>query len=179
MITDAFTVEYHPHGMAIRGSIPLSSFTKITKLAADRDPSWTMMDVGISRAIGVTFVIGSSESLSAWRAEIEAELAATQPDPVTRWLLGTDTGVSSRWLLACIVGSSSTVEPRDRSLPRDAGDFGRCSRMLDATGLRPRLAEAGAHGEWARILPVWDTLEKLLAANAHSELTGIIREIDV
>lgn len=163
---DGFTVEFHPHGMLIRGSIPLSAFEGIVRMAGDYDPSWTMFDPSMGSALKATFVIGSTESLKAWSAEIETELSATETDPIRRWLLGTDTGLSSRWLLACIQGD--VTMNLDRRLPSDSGDFGRCSRMLDATGLRPKLHQAGA--PWARLLPIWDELEALHAAGDRHEL---------
>lgn len=165
---EGFSVEFHPHGMLIRGSIPLSAFDGVIKMAADRDPSWTMFDPGLGQALKATFVFGSSESLEAWRAEIEANLAATVPDPIRRWSLGTQTGLSSRWLLACLTGDAAAIPSDRRYLPADAGDFERCSRMLDATGLRPNLHQAGA--PWARLLPIWDELEALLARGDRHEL---------
>jgi len=170
---DSFTVEYHPHGMAVRGSVPLSALGGIVKLAADRDPTWTLMHPGVAHALGVLLAIGSEESLAAWKAEIDASVAKVEPDLIRRWKNGTGTGLSSRWLLACILGETSAVEP---GYPRDAGDFERCSRMLDATGLRPRLSEAGP--QWASYLAEWDHLEALLATGERTTIYAILRSLN-
>ena len=59
--------------------------------------------------------------------------------------------------LAALLTGDKGVEP---AVPHDAGDFGRCVRMLDATGLRGRLGEVRDRA-WRPFIEAWDELEEM------------------
>lgn len=76
------------------------------------------------------------------------------------WLLGDDTGRSSVFLLAHMIG----VTKESIDIPHDLWDVGRCVRLLQRfPEWRARLDEMAKYGiEWATYVSVWDTLEALV-----------------
>lgn len=72
------------------------------------------------------------------------------------WLLGDDTGSSSKTLLAVMTG----VNYEGASLPWDNDDFGRCYRLLKRfPEWRVRLPEvAQQYPEWGPMVAAWDEL---------------------
>lgn len=80
----------------------------------------------------------------------------------TEWLLGNDTGTSSKAICAVLTGST-TPNGYDNDVPNDPDDFGRCYRLL---GLFPewlaRLDEvATALPNWTPIIENWASLSAL------------------
>lgn len=86
------------------------------------------------------------------------------PERALAWLFSRDTGLSSMAMWARFVGVPNS--PRD--YPLDAGDFGRCLRLLDQfPEWRSRLDELRALGPvWERIVENWGYLEDLYQAEA-------------
>jgi hypothetical protein len=84
------------------------------------------------------------------------------------WLLGSDTGVSSKTILSVMVG----VEINSHfgaDVPQDPADFGRCYRLLFAfPEWRPRLSEvAEKYPAWGPLIRDWDALTSIYeTANA-------------
>jgi hypothetical protein len=169
--------------------VPLSALEGIGAMAQSHDPSWTLVDARLPRALGVTLVIGSRESLDAWCQEVEQNLLKTYDDPLLRWWRGTTTGKSSLWLLSCLFGDTYTAivdgklvegrptwlplpNPAEEAYPRDASDFGRCVNLLDSTGLRPRLGEA--RGRWAPYVARWPELEQAWLLDKRDEVRQIL-----
>jgi hypothetical protein len=77
------------------------------------------------------------------------------------WLLGNDTGVSSKTILAVMTG---TPEPRfGPDCPHDADDFGRCYRLLQHfPEWRARLAEVSdRYPIWGPLVEHWAELEAI------------------
>lgn len=75
------------------------------------------------------------------------------------WLFSNDTGISSKTILAVILGF-----PCDwKSPPSDPSDFGRCYRLLKKIPeLRPEMHLMRSEGEvWGRLVDAWDELERL------------------
>lgn len=85
-------------------------------------------------------------------------------DPID-WLLGDDTGKSSKTLFAVMLGK----EYSDPSVPLDAGDFGRCHRLLEAfPEWRQRLPEVAAkHLAWGPLVREWDALTALYKSKSR------------
>lgn len=77
---------------------------------------------------------------------------------VIAWLLSEDTGASSMTICAHMVG-----EPHDCAWPSDAGDLGRCLRLLDLIPeWKPRIKEMATHGPgWAGLCEAWDDIVEL------------------
>lgn len=75
------------------------------------------------------------------------------------WITGNDTGMSSETIWAVMMG----VEPSHPSVPLDAADFGRCSRLLmQFPAWRKRLGELGEkYTEWKPLVDNWAELEEM------------------
>lgn len=75
------------------------------------------------------------------------------------WLLGGDTGASSKSMLAIAIGYPMEY----LSLPRDGGDFGRCYRLIKRF---PELMEnirdnlSGLDQEWKNFIKAWDEISE-------------------
>jgi hypothetical protein len=84
------------------------------------------------------------------------------------WIVGNDTGMSSKALWAVMMGQKS-----DRSHPHDPADLGRCLRLLEAVPeWKPRLSEmAAVSNYWAALVANWAELERLMR-----EETGMKRD---
>lgn len=78
------------------------------------------------------------------------------------WLLGPDTGVSSRTLCAVMLGQPVTSKLGAME-PSDPDDFGRCHRLLTLIPeWRVRLGEvADAYPRWRGLVDNWDELTAL------------------
>ena len=76
------------------------------------------------------------------------------------WATSKDTGMSSECLCRVMLGG----EIHDRSAPSDAGDLGRCLRLLDTVPeWKPRIGEMAAISpEWEALVQVWDRLAALM-----------------
>jgi hypothetical protein len=74
------------------------------------------------------------------------------------WLRSDEVGLSSRYLASVLSGRFIA----DRHYPRDADDFGRCVKLLDAAPeLREHLPLMHEHGEeWSRLVGRWQEAEK-------------------
>jgi hypothetical protein len=77
------------------------------------------------------------------------------------WLFDGDTGLSSECIWRHMVG---VPHPRGRrDYPHDAGDLGRCLRLLERVPeWRPRIGEMAVYGKaWAALAAAWDEIERL------------------
>jgi hypothetical protein len=72
------------------------------------------------------------------------------------WIVGRDRGLSSEAIWARMMGV-----PGQTYHPHDAGDFGRCARLLDAVPeWRPRMGNMAALSpEWKALVDIWDELD--------------------
>ena len=90
------------------------------------------------------------------------------------WLFGDDTGLSSRTIAGVMLGLPP-AGIQYASIPHDAGDLGRCLRLLERVPeWRARLDEvAVAFPQWRPLIDHWSELERLYAdeaaENAESE----------
>jgi hypothetical protein len=79
-----------------------------------------------------------------------------------QWLLSSDTGISSKTILARLEGGP-TVKIGNGNYPHDPADLGRCIRLLNLVpDYRNRLAEMGqVNPVWKNLVAHWAELEKL------------------
>lgn len=77
------------------------------------------------------------------------------------WMMGPDTGISSKTICAVMTGCDTTGMWCD--VPHDPSDFGRCYRLLKLfPEWRPRLGEvAERFKEWGPLVAAWDELTAL------------------
>lgn len=97
-----------------------------------------------------------------------AGLPPEQAQAALAWLIGRDTGVSSKTLFAALAGVADRARPSCHyDVPYDADDFGRCVRLLEAVpAWRPRLPEvAEMFPAWRPLVRDWDALTE--AYNIH------------
>jgi hypothetical protein len=89
---------------------------------------------------------------------------AVRPTTPGAWRRSGDTGESSMTVWSALMGV--TVERA--SFPYDAGDFGRCYRLLHSIpGWRQRVPEVAlAYPSWAPLVEAWDELERLYLEEA-------------
>lgn len=90
----------------------------------------------------------------------ERELNGELTRRVFTWLLGRDTGSSSKAILAQMVCGVSHGE-----YPYDPADLGRCLRMLELfPEWKARIAEMAGYGKvWAVFIDHWDELSSMMA----------------
>ncbi len=81
-----------------------------------------------------------------------------------QWLLGGDTGMSSKTICAVMAGAKTP--PYCGDVPGDPDDFGRCYRLLKLIPTwRERLQEvADRHKEWGPLVREWTELERMYEA---------------
>lgn len=164
-----YTFEFHKHGILVRGALPISNLGIVVSMGEKK--GFNLVDAGISQALGATFAIVSKASGEAWRAEIDTA-ARKAINPVDAWLLGTDWGLSSQSLRRAILGKKGPIYT-----PFDSDDFGRCHRMLIATGLRDRLSDAARVPAWALYVAAWPTLETAFMAGDFDGVSMRLRAI--
>jgi hypothetical protein len=78
------------------------------------------------------------------------------------WLLGGDTGVSSKTILAVMTGNEVSG-PFGADIPYDPSDFGRCYRLLQQfPEWKARLPEVAArYPIWGPMVEAWPQMETL------------------
>lgn len=164
-----YILERHPHGWLIKApphkpGVPANALQECTPLL----PPGAVFDIGIAAHHNAIFaLVPSNAAAKAWREEIEAWLAANILDPLDRWLQGTHRGASSEAIVFAL--TEKVARPfaagRNGDTPHDAGDFGRCERLLDLfPDWRARLPEVAAkfpNGHWPKLVPEWENLRAL------------------
>lgn len=138
-------------------------------------PKDAVVDPHAARILGVNFAFGPTEALAQLiadpdvlerarkRVAAESERLGLSPD-AREWLATGRQGTSSMTIFSRMTG-----KPVDREdHPHDAGDFGRCRRLLeDVPEFRARLHEmASVSPEWAQLVECWDELCALMDAEA-------------
>jgi hypothetical protein len=94
---------------------------------------------------------------------------------IIEWLLGRDTGLSSKRLCGALLG----IDTGDRyDFPHDYSDFGRCERFLKLLS-RARKVEALAAvakycGQWKALVENWERLENI---QTKSEISDEIEKL--
>jgi len=82
---------------------------------------------------------------------------------IMRWVIGNDTGISSKCIAAFMCGAD--VQNRYCDAPSDPSDLGRCLRLLELfPEWKPRMLEMSTvNDRWAKIVPHWEELGKIMA----------------
>lgn len=180
-----YEIERRPLGWLIcappgKSGIPLTALNECLPMFKKN----SVMNSGIAHHFNVNrynknvvFVVATQKESQSWEKEIAEGLK--DRDPQDRWWLGTDVGRSSAALfhVLCIDGRKwESNEFGQKATPQDAGDFGRCKRLLDAIPeWKPRLnevAEKYPDTAWPRIIARWGELE----AAKHDRVNEILRE---
>jgi len=101
-------------------------------------------------------------------------MAETMGKRAAQWIVGNDTGMSSKALWGVMMG----VSPDPHSHPSDGADLGRCVRLLDLVPeWKPRLPEMAALSPyWAALVPEWDRLADILKKELAGGRKGITYE---
>jgi hypothetical protein len=83
--------------------------------------------------------------------------------PFLKWILGPDTGISSKTIWAVMMGAIEAGRPFGYDIPHDPDDFGRCYRLLEKfPEWKPRLKEvAEKFPEWGPMVREWDKMTAL------------------
>lgn len=168
----------HEHGMTVHalGGVPLKLLDGIN--VAAKAYGWTVLDSGVSHALGVTMAVTSEEEGDKWRVEIEN--ANPHADPIRRWWEGTDTGMSSEYLIWLLCPRHPAwMETPEPSYPSDNGDIGRCIRAIRKTGLRDQLETAIKKDVlWAPFIMHWDAWCKLHDSNDEADREVLFKAVN-
>jgi hypothetical protein len=94
------------------------------------------------------------------------------------WLLGNDTGTSSKTILSVMTGANlaGNFGP---DIPYDGGDFGRCHRLLQHfPEWRERLSEVAVkYPKWGPMVVAWDELTELYEAENHHRMYERMKDL--
>jgi hypothetical protein len=106
---------------------------------------------------------------------------STEPGKWQEWPLNHDMGVSSATMWAVLSGRPFPMPHSTPSVPGDAGDFGRCYRLLKVMPeWTARLSEvATAYPAWAPIVGAWSELTKLFEAEDWTGFAALMKQIRV
>lgn len=101
--------------------------------------------------------------MSTKSPETVIEVASHDLLAVAEWIVGGDTGSSSKYLLATALAGAAPKCKWGVEYPRDCADLGRCIRLIQAApsvrNALPILADASPN--WAALVPEWDALVTL------------------
>ena len=98
-------------------------------------------------------------------------------DKIINWFLSGDTGLSSKAIVATMVGANETAcEWGDH--PRDIGDFGRCYRLLKVVpDFRSRISEMSSRSpKWAALVEHWDELSYYYEMQDNKKLKKCLKK---
>lgn len=159
-----YRIEKYLFGWAIFGAIPVDDLAAINKLAGKK----SVIAAGVASALGATIAFSDNEKTAKkWEKEIEAEVAARYgAGSPQAWLLGTDTGESSKTIFSVMtIAPGESLKGSRGAYPLDADDFGRCFRLLERfPEWRARLPEVAKHfPAWKKIVEAWPEMEALFA----------------
>ncbi len=182
-----FCLERWPLGWVISGPggcAPVDVLGRFGSVFGDT----AVIDPGICSHLRTTsnpdavFVIAEAAEADKWRAEIEAGLALDwRTDPQRAWLIGTDTGSSSKAIFRVLGEERLRYHCNERGVrgdtPRDSADLGRCLRLLAKfPEWEARLSEVAAaypETKWPIIVSRWAELK----AAQPKQQSAILREI--
>jgi hypothetical protein len=99
---------------------------------------------------------------NAWEKEIDKMLESNAygRDPYHKWRVGTDTGISSKFMYSVLLQTGESIQNYP---PGDGYDFGRCHRLIKRfPELRDKLhLVSEANPQWGPIISNWEALEKM------------------
>lgn len=173
-----YTIRHYKHGMAVFGSnLLVSDLHHINNLAEER--GWPDMHLGVAATLGAFMALTNAEHADDFAAE-----AGTVKNPTTpaEWLMGGDTGVSSKAICAHMAGIAGGHRNQAwPDVPHDPSDFGRCYRMLklfpEWVERIPEMAareptDANRNVLWAKLAPAWGELTALYEEEARPAADG-------
>lgn len=182
-----YKLERWQHGWVFRApmgqnGIPINALEECARLFPPR----AFVDHGIAHHLretgmtGVVMVVADKKGCEQWCAEIESEISAF--DPQRRWWCGLHVGKSSAaiFTILCDAGPLKWHAKRfgEGYVPRDAADFGRCTRLLaqfpEWRARLPEVAAAYPETNWPAIIGRWDEI----AAAAPGEQSSILDQIN-
>lgn len=170
-------IETTPHGVLVFGDVPLDDLEELCRMWTSR--GWDLFDSGIAAAAGATLAFTSEKESVLWRAELDEEARRNASgDRELEWVNGTDTGLSSLYMLQELGSSEAARVIAQQQLcyrwdkhpsPLDPADLGRCIRLLDLfPEWRARLSDVALTRGWAALIGAWPELESLY----REELVG-------
>lgn len=145
-VVQFFDEDDNPTGMTPE---MLSALAKFTTATLGKGATF-----GTSSATG-----GFNVWAKGWPKPVSGRPGEPVADRALRWKNGHDTGMSSMFLWAVLMGRTMGRV----HYPHDPSDFGRCHRLLELIPeWRPRLGEVGAKSpEWGALVGAWDELTAL------------------
>lgn len=165
------------HALVIRGrAVSVHLLSTFADFAQD-EYGYTVMDLGVATCLDAIAVFTSLKGSQAMRAAID-EANKDLPQPA-RWFAGYDTGNSSLTIADCFCNIPGGSMDLNKSLPRDADDFGRCVRLLDAMPKwRARLSHvAKTSPEWEPLINEWEQLERMYRNGHLDQVSTFLREL--
>jgi hypothetical protein len=95
---------------------------------------------------------------------------------IAQWFNTDDTGLSSKYMAYVIDGGKTRLPIQGYEYPRDASDFGRCLRMVEACELEKKVfLMLPAGKEWRHIATEWESLVGLYKAEDWEEFYELLR----
>lgn len=169
-MTDGYTVESANGRVLIKGPLPIDDLVALE--SAWKKRGLDAMSPGVASALGATMAVCRSDDVEAWEKEVSESAAhRANGDAEMAWLLGPDTGISSKSIFSVLASTDALCSaararlPWGPDVPHDPSDFGRCHRMLKAfPAWRERLSEVVAAipkyrlmvREWAQMEALWE-----------------------
>ena len=166
-----YTLERWTHGLLIcspenKTGIPMFALGEVLPMLGTN----AMIASGIahhykaSGRLEVVACLGEVDKIKEWENEINESLKHCEPE--TKWWLGTDVGTSSATIFSVLATGRFKEQAKELgrgSTPRDAGDFGRCHRLLATfPEWKSRLSEvalAYPSTNWGKITETWNVIE--------------------
>lgn len=112
--------------------------------------------------------------------ETLTERPAAKPGSINQWLNGKDTGSSSLCMARILTGIQTGIDRRFvlNPPPRDASDFGRCVRFLEAVPEAKSIElMAAITPQWKILVENWRPLERLYRTRKDRELSEQIHSL--
>lgn len=102
---------------------------------------------------------------------------ATSGMTIAQWFNCDDTGESSKYMASVLDAGSTRLPIQTYAFPYDIDDFGRCLRMVEATGSEDKVyLMLGTGKEWRFIATIWERMAALYKAGKYPELYELLQE---
>ncbi len=100
-------------------------------------------------------------------------MRVTEAEKVALWAVGPNTGASSKFMAAWLLGDKSN---KWKSHPHDDCDFARCIGLLNAVpSFRTRIGEmASASPYWAALVKNWAKIEAMPDSDRYAFMRSIL-----
>lgn len=171
-----YTVENKNGRVLVHGTLPIDDLVALQKSWEKR--GLDSMATGVATALGATLAVCREDDIEAWTQEVNKQAALqSNGDAELEWLLGTDTGISSKTIFFVLASTEQlrTCTNLDwDDVPHDPSDFGRCHRLLEKfPAWRDRLDEvAEAYPAWQPFADAWEQMTALYLEEAPTGYCG-------